>query len=118
MPQVRGKAAALGRELTRLTTSKDPSDNKLFLNVAGGRFKSEDLATVITELESLGVKAVVAPGPLLMKTAGSTVEMGEKTSVVLPMPILVKSTYDFIGKVTKAAFEKLEADMAAIPTSC
>ena len=26
------------------------------------------------------------------------------------MPILVKSTYDFIGKVTKRAFEKLEAE--------
>ena len=25
------------------------------------------------------------------------------------MPILVKSTYDFIGKVTKKAFEKIEA---------
>jgi len=108
--QVRSKAAALGRELTRLTTSQDPSDNKLFLNVASGRLKSEDLATVTTELESLGVKAVVAPGPLLMKTAGSKMEGGEKTSVLLPMPILVKSTYDFIGKVTKAAFEKLEGD--------
>ena len=44
-----------------------------------------------------------------MKTAGSNVVGGEKQSMVLPMPILVKSTYDFIGKVTKQAFEKIEA---------
>ena len=107
VPQVREKAAALGRELTRLTTSKDPSDAKGFLNVAGGREASDDLAAVVAELDALGVRTVVAPGPLLMKTAGSNIVGGEKESVVLPMPILVKSTYDFIGKVTKRAFEKI-----------
>jgi len=107
--QVRSKAAALGRELTRLTTSKDPSDSKLFLNVAFGREASADLAAVTAELAALGFRAVAAPGPLFMKTAGSNVVGGEKQSVVLPMPILVKSTYDFIGKVTKQAFEKIEA---------
>ena len=107
--QVRSKAAALGRELTRLTTSKDPSDSKLFLNVAFGREACADLATVTAELAALGFRAVAAPGPLFMKTAGSNVVGGEKQSVVLPMPILVKSTYDFIGKVTKKAFEKIEA---------
>ena len=110
VPQVREKAAALGRELTRLTTSRDPSDAKGFLNVAGGREASGDLAAVAAELDALGVRAVMAPGPLLMKTAGSGIVAGEKKSVVLPMPILVKSTYDFIGKVTKRAFEKLEAE--------
>ena len=40
-----------------------------------------------------------------MKSAGSVQVEGVKTSVVLPMPILVKSTYDFIGKVTKKAFD-------------
>ena len=41
-----------------------------------------------------------------MKTAGSNVVGGEKQSVVLPRCrcILVKSTYDFIGKVTKQAY--------------
>ena len=32
--QVRGKSAALGRELTRLVGSKDPSDSKMFLNMS------------------------------------------------------------------------------------
>lgn len=107
VPQVRGKAAALRRDLARLTSSKDPSDAKMFLNVACGREASADLAAVLTELEALGVRAVIAPGPLFMKSAGS-VQVGDvKTSVVLPMPILVKSTYDFIGKVTKKAFDTL-----------
>jgi len=110
VPQVRDRQTALGRELTRLTTSKDPSDTKMFLNVACGRKASATLEAVMGELAALGVRAVIAPGPLIMKTVGSTVVDGKKTSTVLPMPLLVKSTYDFIGKVTKKAFSKLEAD--------
>ena len=50
--QVRGKSAALRRELVRLTSSKDPSDSKMFLNVACGRVASSDLATVSAELDT------------------------------------------------------------------
>ena len=37
-------ATALAHELKRLMEATDPSDNKMFLNVAGGAAKSEDLA--------------------------------------------------------------------------
>jgi hypothetical protein len=107
---VRDRQTALGRELTRLTTSKDPSDTKMFLNVACGRRASAAVVTAMEELTALGVRAVIAPGPLFMKTVGSTMVDGKKKSTVMPMPLLVKSTYDFIGKVTKKAFGKLETD--------
>ena len=110
VPQVRDRQTALGRELTRLTTSKDPSDTKMFLNVACGRRASAAVVTAMEELAALGVRAVIAPGPLFMKTVGSTMVDGKKKSTVMPMPLLVKSTYDFIGKVTKKAFGKLETD--------
>ena len=109
VPQVRDMKAELGRELTRLTSSKDPSDAKMFLNVVSGRKECAAIAIAMAELEALGVRAVVAPGPLIMKTVGSQTVNGKKVSKVLPMPLLVKSTYDFIGKVTKRAFDKLES---------
>ena len=65
----------------------------MFLNVAGGAAKSEDLAAVTEELASVGLQSTIVLGPLLLKTNGKeTAEKGGQ-SVVLPMPILVKSTY-------------------------
>jgi hypothetical protein len=86
VPQVRDRQTALGRELTRLTTSKDPSDAKMFLNVACGRKESATIVTAMEELTALGVRAVIAPGLLFMKTVGSTMVDGKKKSTVMPMP--------------------------------
>ena len=108
--QVRGKAAALSRELARLVGSKDLSDAKMFLNVAGGPKESEELSEALMELQELGVRATLAPGPLFMKTVGSATQDGVRKSVVLPMPLLVKSTYDFLGRVTRTAYEALVAE--------
>jgi len=106
--QVRAKCSALQSEMHRLLSSKDPSENKMFLNVAGGPAGSEDLMTAIRELAEKGITATEMEGPLLMKTQGKLdSEMGRGGSLVLPMPILVGSTYSFMQKVTLEAYEAL-----------
>ena len=45
------------------------------------------------ELAEAGVESTIALGPLLMKTNGKETAAQGGQSIVLPMPILVKSTY-------------------------
>ena len=62
------------------------------------------------ELAALGVKASEVLGPLLRKSAGTVTVDGVKRSLVMAMPLLVSSTYDFVGRVTKRAYEEMRGE--------
>ena len=48
---------------------------------------------------------------MLMKTKGrDSSELGNGGSLVLPMPMLVKSTYDFMQKATMAAYDAINEE--------
>ena len=106
---------ALSGEITRLMSASDPSENKMFLNVVGGASQSWEIGTAMEELSAAGVRAQVSLGPLLLKTRGKASDTGEDGlkgvgrggSLVLPMPILVKSTYDVMQRATKQAYDEL-----------
>ena len=107
--QVRQMATALAHELKRLMEATDPSEAKMFLNVAGGAAESEELAAVTKELASAGLQSTIMLSPLLLKTSGKKTAARGGQSIVLPMPILVKSTYGVIQKATRQAYETLAA---------
>ena len=77
--------------------------------MVGGAAESEVLAVVTKELAEAGVESTIALGPLLMKTNGKETAAQGGQSIVLPMPILVKSTYAVMQKATSQAYEKLVA---------
>ena len=59
------------------------------------------------ELAEAGLQSTIVLGPLLLKTNGKeTAEQGGQ-SIVLPMPILVTSTYTVMQKATSQAYKKL-----------
>ena len=110
-PQIQQKAPALESEVQRLLNANDPTDSKMFLNLVGGPRNSPEIARAIRELKEEGVNATVALGPLFMKTCGKdTGEMGRGGSAVLPMPLLVKSTYEIMNKATILAYNRLAAN--------
>ena len=72
-----------------------------------GAAKSEVLAVVTKELAEAGLQSTIVLGPLLLKTNGKeTAEQGGQL-IVLPMPILVTSTYTVMQKATSQAYKKL-----------
>ena len=105
--QVRRMAVALGHELNRLMDATDPSENKMFLNVVGGAAESEVLAVVTKELAEAGLESTIVLGPLLMKTNGKETAARGGQSIVLPMPILVTSTYTVMQKASSLAYKRL-----------
>ena len=105
--QVKHMAVALGHELSRLMDATDPSENKMFLNVVGGAAESEVLAVVTKELAEAGLESTIALGPLWMKTNGKETAARGGQSIVLPMPILVTSTYTVMQKASSLAYKRL-----------
>ena len=102
---------ALSGEVSRLMGATDPEESKMFLNVIGGAAGSMEIKRVMTELAAIGIRSEVVLGPLLMKTRGKSNGdvWGRGGSLVLPMPILVKSTYEVMQKATRAAYDELSA---------
>ena len=62
---------------------------------------------VTKELAEAGLQSTIALGPLLMKTNGKETAAQGGQSIVLPMPILVTSTYTVMQKATSQAYKKL-----------
>ena len=109
---VRSVGNQLNAELRRLCEGKNPKESQMFLNVVGGALAGPEIQTASLELTALGVPFTVTKGPLLMKTCG--VKKGERVngkpvSIVLPMPILVGSTYPFLNRCLDRAYAELSA---------
>ena len=68
------------------------------------------MARAVAELTDMGVRCVVTPGPLMMKTVGKEKKVtGLSDSRLIPMPLLAGSTYQFLHRATDAAYDKLRA---------
>ena len=102
----------LNAELRRLCEGKNPKEAQMFLNVVGGALAGPELAAATAELGALGVPFAVTKGPLLMKTCGvqrGTRVDGKPVSLLLPMPILVGSTYAFLNRCLDRAYDEMSA---------
>jgi len=110
--KVRAMGKALVANIHLIERTTDPMASKMFMNLYGGSVRegsdgAADVAVLMAELAAIGVKSTVALGPLLMKTGGKS---GTGDSVILPMPILSKSTYAFMHKITDRAFRMITQD--------
>ena len=85
-----------GDERRKATGSTD----KKYINVVGGVFESEDMATVTLELERAGFGDLLrqVPGPLMRGTHG--VQLGYTN-----MPLSPQSTYDTLHKLFDEAYK-------------
>ena len=106
--QVRAAARPLKIELAAKARIKEPTDAKMFINVACGAKASADLQRARGELEKRGVATLIVKGPMIMKTVGKT-KGGATDSIWIPMPLVSASTYDFLHRVTDKAYERLKA---------
>jgi len=105
--------ARLATELKRLLGAQNPVESMMFLNVLGGPLTGDASMTLASrELTERGIAFTLQKGPLLMKTSGvrpGRDTKGRRLSVVLPMPILAKSTYDLMNRVLNRVYDEMVA---------
>ena len=86
------------------------SMEKRYINLVGGRFDGEDIASVLLELETAGFgdRAKRVPGPLLRATHSGVVARGRRS--FSHMPLQPQSTYDMLHTLFDQAHEQLLAE--------